>query len=91
MRKLITWAIVTLGIAAIARRLRKRKDAPASSQEATPAGDPADDLRRKLEQSRSEGVSQEAPPEASVSERRAEVHDEGRAALDEMRSRDPGQ
>jgi hypothetical protein len=41
----------------------------------------------KLAESRTESAATDAVPEATVSERRAEVHDEARAALDEMRSR----
>lgn len=88
MRKLLKWAIITFGIAALARWWRGRSSggdaleppvAPAS------AADPADELRRKLAESREEGPEGEAD-EASVDERRAEVHAEGRAAIDEMQS-----
>jgi hypothetical protein len=96
MRRLLTWIVVTLGIAAIARRLRRRERpeelAPARSDD-----DPADELRRKLAETRSEEeapaeppVSTEPSPEASVEARRANVHEEGRAALDEMREPDEG-
>jgi hypothetical protein len=91
VRRLLTWVVVSLGIAAIARRLRKRgqqdENAPAPAED-----DPADELRRKLAESRSEeeAAVEEAPasPEASVEERRANVHGEGRATLDEMRKPD---
>lgn len=87
MRKLLTWLVVTLGIAAVVRRLRRRPEAlePAAAQ---PAVDPAAELRRKLAESRAEAASPEPAPESPVSERRAAVHHEGRAALDEMRARD---
>ena len=130
MRKLLTWIVVTIGIAALVRKLRSRgrKD----EAEPVPAGaDPADELRQKLASSRdpepvsepvtelvSEPVTEPAPaaamaggavaatesveddaefkpsvepptPEpasdAEIDERRADVHDEGRAAIDEMR------
>jgi hypothetical protein len=91
VRRLLTWVVVSLGIAAIARRLRKR----GQQDESVPArteDDPADELRRKLAESRSdeETAVAEAPasPETSVEERRANVHDEGRATLDEMRKPD---
>jgi hypothetical protein len=86
MRKLATWVVVTLGIAALLHRLKRRRAAAEPAPPIVPAADPADELRRKLAESRTEGEP-EAVPEASVSERRAEVHDEARAALDEMRSR----
>jgi hypothetical protein len=88
---LLTWVLVTLGIAAIARRLRRRgqQDEIAPTQ---PGDDPADELRRKLAESRSdeEAATVEPPtsPEASVEERRANVHQEGRATLGEMREPD---
>jgi hypothetical protein len=90
VRRLLTWIVVSLGIAAIARRLRKR----GQQDESVPArteDDPADELRRKLAESRSEeeaAVAEPASPETSVEERRANVHDEGRATLDEMRKPD---
>lgn len=89
MRKLLTWLVVTLGIAAVVRRLRRRQEVlrPAS----VPAEDPAAELRRKLAESRAEAASPEPAPESPVSERRAAVHDEGRAALEEMRARDQGE
>ena len=86
MRKLATWVVVMLGIAALLHRL-KRRQAAAEPPTATTPADPADELRRKLAESRTESAATEAVPEATVSERRAEVHDEARAALDEMRSR----
>jgi hypothetical protein len=92
MRRLLTWAVVTLGIAALVRKLRRRGHAVEGVAEEHPVEDPADELRRKLAETR-EPDSTAAPAEsatsdASVDERRAEVHDEGRATLDEMRSSD---
>jgi len=87
MRKRLTWLLVTLGIAALVRRLKRRgghaEPAPAASTD-----DPANELRRKLAESRSadEGENAPTPPETTVEERRAEVHEHGRAALDDMRS-----
>lgn len=68
--------------------------------EPRPAEDPADELRAKLAESRTAEtvVVDEAPPEPvadevesvvdpdSPEDRRRRVHDEGRAALDEMKS-----
>jgi hypothetical protein len=92
VRRLLTWIVVTLGIAAIARRLRRRKGAEEIT--AGPDGDPADELRRKLAESRSEEETAVAEPpvspEASVEERRANVHEEGRATLEDMREPDEG-
>jgi len=107
MRKLITWLAVTLGIAALVRKLRRRRAATAEApgvspppepvsaepadqpQPEQPQQDPADELRQKLAESRTEGpaaagATPSAPEAGSVDERRAEVHEQGRAALDEM-------
>ncbi len=93
MRKLLTWIVVTLGIAALIRRLKRRgAEAEPTPLEPQPAGDPADELRQKLAESRSTVEAQEAPsPEETVEERRTEVHDQGRATLDEMRPSDEEQ
>jgi hypothetical protein len=107
MRKLLTWLAVTLGIAALVRKLRQRRAAaetggehvpgvtpppePASVEPADqPDADPADELRQKLAESRTEAppaaeATPSAPEAGSVEERRAEVHEQARAALDEMR------
>jgi len=88
MRKLLTWLLVTLGVAALVRRLRRRGQAADSASESSAGEDPADELRRKLEAARSEEPAQAtaASTEGTVEERRADVHEEGRAALHEMRS-----
>lgn len=91
MRKRLTWLLVTLGIAALVRRLRRRRAPIEASPAPSTRDDPAAELRRKLVESRSEPATAEAAPETTVSERRADVHDEGRAALEEMRSRDRGE
>ena len=91
VRKLIKLAIVALGVRAF-MHWRKRRRAEADITEAQPAAaDPAVELRQKLAESRSDVVD-EAPaaPDATVEDRRAEVHEEGRAALDDMKSSDQG-
>jgi hypothetical protein len=95
MRKLLTWLLVTLGIAALVRKLRKR-EAEAQPMEAQPApaappeADPADELRRKLAETHMDEPAATASPEASVEERRADIHEQGRSALDEMQSSEEG-
>lgn len=88
MRTLIRWLVVTLGVAALVRWLRRRRETPEAP---TPGAleDPAEELRRKLAESRS--TAEEPAPAApepgqadSVEERRADVHAQGRAALAEM-------
>jgi hypothetical protein len=92
MRRLLTWFVVTLGIAAILRRLKRRRAAADELEPAPrpPEDDPADELRRKLAETR---PTEEAPAEPVVSEspveeRRSEVHEQGRSTLDEMREPD---
>lgn len=84
VRKLIKLAIIAFGIRAFMRWRKSRQQA-----EATPptqeTSDPADELRRKLAESRDDTADAAAsPPEAAVADRRAEVHEAGREALDEM-------
>ena len=90
MRKLIKLAIVALGIHAFRRWRKSRKEAQAGAPAAVPAADPADELRRKLAESRDDVVPEEVeePPAASVTDRRADVHEQGRAVLDEMKPTD---
>lgn len=90
MRKLLTWIVVTIGIAALVRKLRRRSEAaataPATAGSEPPRDDPAQELRQKLAESRTEETFQSAPlaSEPTVDELRGEVHDQGRAAIDEM-------
>lgn len=91
---------MTLGIAALLRRLRRR-GADASAPPVAPS-DPADELRQKLAESRSDPAPAAepasasdpepeppvAPPDSSVEARRADVHEQGRSAVDEMREAD---
>ena len=89
MRKLIKLAVVALGIRAFLHwRKSRRTTEEATSTAPEPVSDPADDLRRKLAESRQDDAPDEAPeaPVAAVADRRAEVHDSGRATLDEMNS-----
>ena len=90
MRKLIKVALVALGIRAFLHWRKSRKKAQASAPAAEYTADPADELRRKLAESRDDVVPEEVdePPAASVTDRRADVHEQGRAALDEMKSTD---
>lgn len=85
MRKLVRWTIVTLGIAALVRWLKRRHHEPAIEASKT-ASDPADELRRKLAESRPDVEPDAATntPIGSVDERRADVHERGRSALSDM-------
>ena len=97
MGRLLTWLLVSLGIAALIRRLRRSsrpvESAPAGEDAAEPAADddPADELRRKLADSRAEDEPAAVPaPPVTVEERRSEIHGQGRSALEEMRGTEEG-
>jgi hypothetical protein len=89
MRRLVAWIGGTVGGIAAYRLLRRRPLVePAIEPDAR-----ADELRAKLAESRSaEPVVEEPPLEAEAMEpespddRRRRVHEEGRAALDDMQS-----
>ena len=91
MRRLFGWTAGLVGIAALARLLAARRGravAPALPP-APPAEDPAEELRRKLAESRdADAPSAEATttPEAveSLEERRARVHAKAQEALEAM-------
>ncbi len=98
MRKLLTWVVVTIGIAALVRKLRSRGHEDKWTEAPPATADPADELRQKLATTRegdaepsgadepaSEPPTPEPTSEPSIDERRTEVHDEGRTAIDEMR------
>ncbi len=94
MRRLLKWLIITLGIAAVIRKLRSRRStaelSTVLSTGATTTEDPANELRRKLDETREPeapaATAEEPSPESSVEDRRADVHDQGRSTIDEMRS-----
>ena len=97
MRRLLTGLAVSLGIAALVRRLRRSgrpaESAPADDLAAQPVADddPADELRRKLAESRAADEPVAVSTSAvTVEERRAEIHGQGRSALEEMRETDEG-
>jgi hypothetical protein len=76
--------LVVTGIAAlVAYFLRRRSPAPASIE-----ADPAEELRRKLDETRgrSDGTTE---PATDLDDRRQDVHDRARAAADEMRGSNP--
>jgi hypothetical protein len=84
MRRFLAWLGCAAGAAWILKKLRRLPE-PAA------AADPADALRRKLDETRA--VTEPGPepgpqpPAAGLDERRREVHGRGRAAIDAMRSR----
>jgi hypothetical protein len=95
VRALFRLVVVTLGIAALVRWLRHRGESGSAVEAPETPGtleDPAEELRRKLAESRvmQEDTDSEPPPESSVGERRADVHAQGRAVLAEMTPPDEG-
>jgi hypothetical protein len=93
VRKLIKITLTALGIYAFLRWRKRRKagaELPSSPAAATSVVDPADELRQKLAESRVDEADDEPAPEESVEDRRVEVHEQGRAALDEMKPSDEG-
>jgi len=92
VRKLIKITLTALGIYAFLRWRKRRKaeaELPPAASTATSAADPASELRQKLAESRVDEPDDE-PASESVEDRRAEVHEQGRAALDEMKPSDEG-
>ena len=91
MRRLVGWVGGAVGGAAVYRWLRRRSqvEAPVAESESAESDERADELRARLAETRASDEPSPAepdePPEA-VEERRQRVHDEGRAALDEMKS-----
>jgi hypothetical protein len=78
MKRLFGWLAGAVGGAAVYRALKRQPE---------PAADPAEELRAKLAETKGsdpEAVSDPAVP-PDVDERRREVHEQGRAAIDELR------
>jgi hypothetical protein len=96
VRRLVKIALVTLGIRWLLKRRKRRHEerqaAELPTTQAAPASGPADELKQKLAASRAEAEPDEAEQAAapSVADRRAEVHEQGHATLDEMNSPDEG-
>jgi hypothetical protein len=81
MRRPVAWLACAIGLAWLLRRLRRKPPAP-------PAEDPADELRRKLAETRGPDEAEpepEPPAPDGIDERRRAVHERGRSAIDDMR------
>jgi hypothetical protein len=68
-----------LGLAALVGVLLRRRRRPEG-----PAGDPAGELRRKLDETREPPASDAAEPADDLDARRRSVHERARQAADEM-------
>lgn len=93
VRTLLRWALVALGAAAAARWWRERRAGRTAPAEPLPAtSDPKEALRRTLAASRPDDAPHavEADEHGPLEERRAEVHAEARATIEEMRSGNGG-
>ena len=92
MRRLTAWiGGVAAGVVAYRFWRRLPQAEPASPEPTTEEQDDrADELRAKLAETRAveDEPSPAEPPEA-VEDRRRRVHEEGRSALDEMKSDEP--
>jgi hypothetical protein len=78
VKRLLTWVAGAAGGLAAYRAATRLKTEPASALE--PEADPAQELRAKLAETRAEEREPETPDD-----RRRAVHEQARAALDEMR------
>jgi hypothetical protein len=92
VKRVLTWFAGLVSIAAFGRWLASRnkvKQAPAAPEPAAvpaagvaePEGDPAQELRRKLAETR---APSSPPADESVDERRARVHAEARDTIEAM-------
>jgi hypothetical protein len=83
MRRLLAWLGLAAGALAFWRWRSRHRGAPPA------AVDPAEELKQKLAESRSDEPAAEAAvepedPEPSLDERRRAVHDKARQAMDDM-------
>jgi hypothetical protein len=78
--------LIVTGIAALVAWYLRRRQEPEHGF--APAPDPAEELRRKLDEVREQQADAAAAAE-DVDARRREVHERGRAAADDMRQSSP--
>jgi hypothetical protein len=82
VRRLFTWVAGAAGGVAAYRAVTRRKPA---AEPVVADADPVQELRAKLAEARSEPEPEPAPEPESPDARRRDVHEQARAALDEMR------
>ena len=83
MRRRLLFLLALAGLAWLWLRRGGRR--PESVIDVPPAGDPAGELRRKLEETKERAEEASATAGEEVDARRREVHDRARSAADEMR------
>jgi len=90
VRRLGAWIAGAVGGFAVYRLLRRRLAVAEPTEAPPPEPDVrVEELRTKLAETRAEEeppAGPEPPPPESLDERRRRVHEEGRAAIDEMQS-----
>jgi hypothetical protein len=85
VRSRLAWLVGLAGLAALLRRRRPRR-----AEREQPFADPAAELRRRLDAVEEPPTAVEPEPaRADLDERRRQVHESGRAALDEMGGASP--
>ena len=82
MRRLLTWIAGAAGGLAAYRAVNRRKAAP---EPVTAEVDPAQELRAKLAEARAEPEPEAEVAPGDLDARRRDVHEQARAAIDEMR------
>jgi hypothetical protein len=75
--------LVLTGLVALVAYLLRRRPVPAAAVE--PDVDPAEELRRKLDETRARAEPEAAELGDDLDARRRDVHDRARASADEMR------
>jgi hypothetical protein len=90
MRRALAWTAGIVGMAALVRWLRRQSHEAEAPLVAVSHPDPAAELRRTIDESRSAepaGAARAEPvPEGSVDDRRAAVHARGEDAIARMRA-----
>ena len=88
VRRLFGWMAGLVSIAALARVLaRRRRDERRAAEPQAVAQDPAEELRRKLSETReAAGANESGPPEPTetLEDRRSRVHAKAQEAIDAM-------
>jgi hypothetical protein len=83
VRRLFTWLAGAAGGVAAYRAVTRRQPAP--PEPVAVEVDPVQELRAKLAEARSEPQPEPEPRSDSPEDRRRDVHEQARSALDEMR------